>query len=138
MSVRLGIVVDTITMDCSIFEAFPNAIISGIWSIGTCQHGTVVGNQYTPINNIDVIIDEGYNSSINTTPETLASDMLIYVRPCQMPTTSTNQLVSAYMLYNSEDDTYFEIVDAGLGKNQHTGNIEHLELKVVRTEVVNG
>lgn len=125
-------------MDCSIFEAFPNAIISGIWSIGTCQHGTVVGNQYTPINNIDVIIDEGYNSSINTTPETLASDMLIYVRPCQMPTTSTNQLVSAYMLYNSEDDTYFEIVDAGLGKNQHTGNIEHLELKVVRTEVVNG
>lgn len=124
-------------MDISIFDAFPNAIISGVWSIGTCQHGTLIGNQYTPLNNIDVVIDEGYNSSISSTPENLISDMLIYVRPCQMPTLHTNQLVSGYMLYNSNEDTYFEIVDAGIGKNQHTGAIEHLELKVVQTEVVN-
>ena len=124
-------------MDISTFDAFPNAIISGVWEIGTCQHGTVVGNSYTPVNPIDVIIDEGYNANINTTPEALVSDMLIYVRPCQMPTLKTNQLVSGYMLHNTEDDEYFEIVDAGIGKNQHTGDIEHLELKVVQTEVVN-
>lgn len=41
------------------------------------------------------------------------------------------------MLYNTQEDAYYEIVDAGLGKNQHTGKVEHVELKVVQTEVVN-
>lgn len=131
-------------MDISIFDAFPNAIISGIWQIGTCKHGTVVGNQFDSLNNIDVIIDEGYNSNINTTPETVGSDMLVYVKPCQMPKEvndlmMTNQvvleLVANYMLYNSANDTYYMIVDAGVGKNQHTGNLEHLELKLKETEI---
>lgn len=133
----LGIAVDTITMDFSIFEAFPNAIISGVWEIGSCQHGTVVGNQYTKIDDLDVVVDEGSNSSINNTPETLTSDLLVYVMPSQMPTLQTNALVSGYMLYNKDEDAYYEIVDAGIGKNQHTGNIEHLELKVVQTEATN-
>lgn len=131
-------------MDISIFDAFPNAIISGIWQIGTCKHGTVVGNQFNSLNNVDVIIDEGYNSNINTTPETVGSDMLVYVKPCQMPKEvndlmMTNQvvleLVANYMLYNSANDTYYMIVDAGVGKNQHTGNLEHLELKLRETEI---
>lgn len=131
-------------MDISIFDAFPNAIISGVWQIGTCKHGTVVGNQFNSLNNVDVIIDEGYNSNINTTPETIGSDMLVYVKPCQMPKEvnelmMTNQVVLAlvanYMLYNSANDTYYMIVDAGVGKNQHTGNIEHLELKLRETEI---
>ena len=133
-----GTVVVIGTMDLSIFEAFPNAIISGVWQIGTCQHGTVIGNTFTPLNEIDVVIDEGFNSSINTTPETLNSDLLIYAYPCQMPTLDTTELVSNYMLYNSETNKYFEIVDAGIGKNQHLGSVEHIELKVVQTEVVNG
>lgn len=133
----LGIAVDTITMDFSIFEAFPNAIISGVWEIGSCQHGTVVGNQYTKIDDLDVVVDEGSNSSINNTPEILTSDLLVYVMPSQMPTLQTNALVSGYMLYNKDEDAYYEIVDAGIGKNQHTGNIEHLELKVVQTEATN-
>lgn len=131
-------------MDTSIFDAFPNAIISGVWQIGTCKHGTVVGNQFNSLNNVDVIIDEGYNSNINTTPETIGSDMLVYVKPCQMPKEvnelmMTNQVVLAlvanYMLYNSANDTYYMIIDAGVGKNQHTGNIEHLELKLRETEI---
>lgn len=133
----LGTVVDITTMDLSIFEAFPNAIISGVWQIGSCQHGTVLGNQFTKIGDIDVVVDEGFNSSINTTPEALKSDMLIYAYPCQMPSLNANTLVSGYMLYNSEENTYFEIVDAGIGKNQHTGMVEHIELKVVQTEVIN-
>lgn len=138
MSATHGTVVDTTTMDTTIFKAFPNAIISNTWEIGTCQHGTVVGNTYKKLNNIDVVIDEGFNSSINTTPEALKSDMLIYAMPCQMPTLNTNALVSGYMLYNNYEDAYYEIVDAGIGKNQHTGKAEHIELKVVQTEVVNG
>ena len=132
----LGIAVGII-MDLSIFEAFSNAIISGVWEIGTCHHGTVVGNQYTKINDLDVVIDEGSNASVNTTPETLASDLLVYCMPCQVPTLQTNALVSDYMLYNSVEDTYYLITDAGIGKNQHTGIIEHIELKVVQTEVIN-
>ncbi len=125
-------------MDFSIFDAFPNAIISGVWQIGECQHGTVVGNQFIPLGFIDVVIDEGSSSNINSIPEALRSDLLVYARPEQMPSVSSNKLVSGYMLYNSEEDTYFEIVDAGVGKNQHTGQIEHIELKLVQTEVVDG
>lgn len=131
-------------MDTSIFDAFPNAIISGVWQIGTCKHGTVIGNQFNRLNNVDVIIDEGYNSNINTTPETIGSDLLIYVKPCQMPKEVNRlfmtspvvfSLVANYMLYNSASDTYYMIVDAGVGKNQHTGKIEHIELKVKETEI---
>lgn len=131
-------------MDISIFDAFPNAIISGIWQLGTCQHGTIIGNQFQKVADIDVIIDEGYNSTIESTPENLGSDLLIYVKPCQMPKEINQlfmtsqvvvQLVTNYMLYNSADNAYYMITDAGIGKNQHTGNIEHIELKVVRTEV---
>lgn len=123
-------------MDTSIFEAFPNAIVSGVWQIGICQHGTIVGNQFTGIEYLDVVVDEGSSSDVNTTPEALRSDLLIYAYPCQMPTLATNALVSGYMLYNAEENKYYEIVDAGIGKNQHTGAVEHVELKVVQTEVV--
>ena len=68
----------------------------------------------------------------------LKSDMLIYCKPEQMPTLDTNTLVSGYMLYNSTEDSYYMIIDAGIGKNQHTGNIEHVELKVTMTEVTDG
>lgn len=123
-------------MDTSIFNAFPNAIISGVWEIGTCQHGTIVGNEFTKVASIDVVVDEGNNSKINSTIETLSSDILIYAHPNQMPTLDTDELVAGYMLYNSEKGAYYMIIDAGIGKNQHTGNIEHIELKVVKTEVV--
>ena len=124
-------------MDFSIFEAFPNAIVSGVWEIGECKHGTIVGNEFKPIAPIDVIVDEGFNSNINSMPETLTSDMLIYCYPNQMPSLSANTLVSAYMIHNVVDDTYFMINDAGMGKNQHTGQLEHIELQLVQTEIAN-
>lgn len=124
-------------MDISIFKAFANAIISGVWQIGTSQRGTVVGATFTKIADIDVVIDEGANAGITSTPEELRSDLLVYVKPEQMPTIRANKLVSGYMLYDSSEGDYYEIIDVGIGKNQHTGVIEHLELKVVQTEVTN-
>lgn len=135
MSETLGTAVDATTMDISIFDAFPAAIISGVWQIGTCAHGTVLGNVFTKTADIDVVIDEGNSSAINTTPEAIKSDLLVYVRPFS-PVIPTNKLVSGYMLYDSAHDYYYQIVDAGVGKNQHTGNVEHIELKLVQTEVV--
>lgn len=125
-------------MDISIFEAFSDAIIYGVWQIGTSSRGTIVGFQFTKIADLDVVIDEGASANISTTPEALRSDLLIYAKPEQLPTIRANKLVSGYMLYDSENDDYYEIVDAGIGKNQHRGTIEHIELKVVQTEVVNG
>lgn len=124
-------------MDTSIFDAFPNAVISGEWEIGTCQHGTLVGNTFNKLASLDVIIDEGSASTVNSTTEALSSDFLIYAIPCQTFNIQTDMLVADYMLHNNRTDAYYEIIDAGIGKNQHTGNIEHLEFKVVRTEVVN-
>lgn len=126
-----------VAMDCSIFEAFPNAIVHNVWSIGICKHGTVVGNEYNKVTDLDVIVDEGKSSGVTTTPETINSDYLVYVYPAQMPTKSINKLVSNYMLYNSCEDAYYQIVDAGWGMNQHTGRLEHIELKILQTEVVN-
>lgn len=122
-------------MDLSVFNAFQNAIIYNEWQIGVCQHGTIVGNTFVKKADLDVILDEGSSSSINTDIEALKSDLLVYVKPEQLPTTRTNKLVSSYMLYDSANDDYYQIIDAGVGKNQHTGEIEHLELRVVQTEV---
>lgn len=122
-------------MDTSIFDAFPSAIISGVWQLGSFQHGSIVGNVFNKVGDLDVIVDEGSSSSVNNTPEILNSDLLIYAKPEQLPTIRTNTLVAGYMLYNTDEDAYYEIIDAGVGKNQHTGNIEHVELKVVQTEV---
>lgn len=122
-------------MDTSIFKAFPSAIIYNQWQIGSCQHGSIIGNVFVKIADLDVIIDEGSNSTVNSTIEALKSDMLVYAKPEQLPTIRTNELVSGYMLYDSIEDKYYEIIDAGLGKNQEVGIIEHVELKVVQTEV---
>lgn len=125
-------------MDISIFDVFSNAIISGVWQIGQCQRGSLVGNVFTKEADIDVVLDEGNHSTVDTTPNELQADLLVYVKPEQMPVRGTNKLVSSYMLYDSENDDYYEIIDAGVGKNQHTGQVEHLELKVVQTEVADG
>lgn len=126
-------------MDLSIFKAFANAIISGVWQIGTSQRGTVTGSKFTKVADLDVVLDEGASANISTTPEVLtsnrSSDLLVYVKPEQMPTIRANKLVSGYMLYDSNEGDYYEIIDVGIGKNQHTGVIEHLELRVVQTEV---
>lgn len=126
-------------MDLSIFKAFSNAIIYGVWQIGTSQRGTVTGSVFTKVADLDVVIDEGAAVNLTSTPEVLTSnrysDLLVYVKPEQMPTIRANKLVSGYMLYDSSEGDYYEIIDVGVGKNQHTGLIEHLELRVVQTEV---
>lgn len=122
-------------MDLSIFEAFSFAVISGVWQIGTCQHGTVVGNQFEKVADLDVVVDEENSSVISNTPETINSGLLVYCKPEQLPTLNTNKLVSDYMLYDSENDDYYTITFVGIGKNQHRGTIEHIELTLVQTEV---
>lgn len=122
-----------------VFEAFPSAIVSNVWQISPYQRGSIVGTVWDSekATGLDVVIDEGDSGAINTAPnaEPLESDTLMYVIPSQLPTTNIRALIAGYLLYNSEDEEYYSIVDAGVGKNQETGKIEHIELKIRQTEV---
>lgn len=134
--------VNTTAMDTSmdVFSAFPSAVVSGQYFIGRFQRGSVEGNQFINYGPLDVIIDEGDSGRIGDAPnaEALEADLLLYVKPNQLPTTNTRALTAGYMIYDSEYDDYFAIIDASIGKNQELGEIEHIELLLRQTEVING
>lgn len=119
----------------TVFDAFPNAIET--WKIIPVAYSTITGNQLdiAKAQEIDVIVDEGSSSDANQSPNfaTINSDTLIYTKPAQMPTTDTSALVADYAI-KSPDGKIYEITDAGLGKNQEKGIIEHIELKIKQTE----
>ena len=121
-------------------SAFPGAVVSGRYCIGKFQRGTVEGNQFINQGELDVIIDEGDSAGIGKAPnaETLIADLLMYVKPNQLPTLNPRALTSSYMVFDSENGDYFAIIDAGIGKNQDAGELEHIELLLRQTEVVNG
>ena len=135
MRSRIGAGV-VVTMD--VFSAFPGAVVTGVYSIGSYQRGTVEGNQFVKVAGLDVIIDEGDASDIGMAPnaETLDADLLLYCKPEQLPTTNPRALASGYLIYDSGYDDYFAIINAGLGKNQETGTLEHVELLLRQTKVV--
>lgn len=125
------------TMD--VFRAFPGAVVSGVYSIGGHQRGTLEGNRYTKEADLDVIIDEGDTGDIGMAPnaEVLDADLLLYVKPEQLPTTNPRALTAGYMIYDADNDDYFAIVDASVGKNQHTGKVEHIELLLRQIDTIN-
>lgn len=124
------------TMD--VFKAFPGAVVSGVYSIGSYQRGTLEGNQFVKEADIDAIIDEGDTGDIGMAPnaEALEADLLMYVRPDQLPTKNPRALTAGYMIHDECADDYFAIVDASIGKNQHTGRIEHIELLLRQIEAI--
>lgn len=115
----------------TVFDAFPNAIIQV--KIAPIAYSTITGNDIDLENaeTIDAIIDEGSSSDANQAPNAagLYADTLIYTKPSQLPTTDTSSLVSDYAIIDENDRTW-EIIDAGVGKNQDNGQIEHIELKI--------
>ena len=122
----------------TVFDAFPNAIEQG-WQIAQVTYSSITGNTVTNGTGIDVIIDEGSSSDANQAPNAagLYADTLIYTKPDQMPTTDTSALVAGYVLIDPNGRTW-EIIDAGQGKNQENGQIEHIELKIRQIGANNG
>ena len=122
----------------TVFDAFPNAIEHG-WQIAQVTYSSITGNTVTNGTNIDVIIDEGSSSDANQAPNAagLYADTLVYTKPDQMPTTDTSALVAGYVLIDPNERTW-EIIDAGQGKNQENGQIEHIELKIRQIGADNG
>lgn len=122
----------------TVFDAFPNAIEQG-WQIAQVTYSSITGNTVTNGTDIDVIIDEGSSSDANQAPNAagLFADTLVYTKPDQMPTTDTSALVAGYVLIDPNERTW-EIIDAGQGKNQENGQIEHIELKIRQIGADNG
>lgn len=122
----------------TVFQAFPNALEE--WSIAPIAYSTITGNTVDAdeAQNIDVIVDEGNNSTPNASPNAagIASDTLLYCQPNQLPTIDTAELVANYAVADQYGKTY-AIIDAGIGKNQDNGIIEHVELKIRQTGVEN-
>lgn len=123
-----------------VFDAFPNAVEVGRFYIGTYQRGSLEGNQFVNMGDIDAIVDEGDGGEIGNTPnaEEMIADALLYVKPDQLPTQNPRELTAGYMIYDSLYSDYFAIIDAGIGKNQENGRVEHIELKLRQTEVAVG
>ena len=123
----------------TVFDAFPNAIVQ--LKIAKVAYSSITGNNIDLENaeTIDAIIDEGSSSDANQAPNAagLYADTLIYTRPEQLPTTDTSTLVSDYAIIDENDRTW-EIIDAGVGKNQDNGQIEHIELKIRQIGANNG
>lgn len=121
-----------------VFSAFPNSIVSNVWMIGAYQRGSVVGNVFdiSSASLLNVIIDEGDVTNINASPnaETIDADLLLYVKPSELPTTNPRALASGYLVYDSVNKDFFAVVNASIGKNQDTGEIEHIELLLKQTD----
>lgn len=121
----------------TVFEAFPNAIERNIWQIGQMAYSTITGNDLDAdsLTFIDAIVDEGNNSEPNASPNAANtySDMLLYIRPEQSPTLDTAELIASYVVKNTTTGKLYAIIDAGIGKNQDNGTIEHIELKLRQT-----
>lgn len=121
----------------TVFEAFPNAIISNVWRLGRVTRGTAIGTKFAPVRFLDVIVDEGVSGNLDAAPnaEGVVSDILIYAKPEQVGSANMAKFVGNYYLYNCDYETFYEIVDAGLGFNQDKGVVEHVEFKLKPTEV---
>lgn len=124
-----------------VFRAFPKAVISGVWQLGKLVRNTEIGKRFeVESGQFDVIIDEITQPKTKSTPnaDAMLEDTLLYAKPNQMPTTNAAELSAGYLWLDSETNTYYEITEVGVGKNQHTGTVEHLEFKLRPTGVVNG
>lgn len=121
----------------NVFETFPEAIISGVWELGTIVRATEIGKVFTPVGECDVVVEEGVYNVTDRSPsaEYQDSDTLLYAMPDQMPTLDTAVLANGYVWHNTENDLYYEIRDCSQGKNQATGEIEHIEFLLRPTEV---
>jgi len=117
----------------TVFEAFPNGLEA--WKIGTISYSTMTGNRIADMKTINVIVDEAQSERAGgtSTPEGITADTLIYCQPAELPTTSIPSLITDYCVMDP-DGRYYRITEAGRGKNQETGELEHIELKLIQTD----
>lgn len=118
-----------------IFQALPSAIVTNTWELGTVKRATDIGKVFQSIGSVDVIVDEVESNGFNQAPNAdyLDSDTLLFTRPDAIPSVTPAVLISDYLWHNLETDQYYEITEVGVGKNQESGVVEHIEFKIQPT-----
>lgn len=119
-----------------VFDAFPNGIEE--WGMAKAHYSTLTGNTIEigqDAIKLHVIVDEAQSTEPNPAPNTQAinADTLLYAMPDELPTLDTAELCASYIVKPWQSDKLYAIIDAGIGKNQETGIIEHVELRVRQT-----
>lgn len=119
-----------------VFEAFPNAIIRYRYFLGSYQRGTLEGDKFEIESDLSVIVDEGDAGKIGGAPnaQALEADLLMYVKPIELPTLNARELTAGYVVYDDQNGDCFAIINADIAKNQDTGEIEHIELMLRQIE----
>ena len=124
----------------AVFDVFPEAVVKGKWEIGQVKRGTETGDVFTNATTVDVIEDEVFTSTANQSPNAdgLQTQTLLYTRAIDLPTLDAANLVAGFLWHDTSHNSYFRISTAAIGKNQHTGEIEHVEFSLEPTEALNG
>lgn len=121
-----------------VFSAFPNGIEFDRFVLFEAQYGAEIGTELGKSYTLDAIVEEGNDivrqAGANASYEDC--DILLYVRPEQLPTIISQKLTNSYVVKDTTTNFYYEIKGADIGKNQETGRVEHLELWLKQTEVV--
>jgi len=121
-----------------IFTSFPNAIVTDVWELGTVSRSTEVGKSYEKLGYIDCIVDEEVTGGQNNSPSAdyITSQTMLFVKPEALAQYNIGQMVANFMIKNTETDQLYEITGVGVGQNQETGVVEHLELLIQPTEAI--
>lgn len=120
-----------------VFEVFPNGIVRGVWALGRFVKDTEIGKKFEAIGFYDVIVDEEAASAQDQSPSAdgLDNGTLLYAKPTIMDGLSPEAMMTDYLWHNVITDQFFEIRRVGIGKNQETGIVEHVEFQLKQIEV---
>ncbi len=113
----------------NVFDAFPNAVET--WTMGKISRDTLTGDTTLTGFDIEVICDDVKTSTLGgvSTPAEMDNDSLLFVKiNSNFSSLTTENITANYYVYDGIG--YYRIRQVGLGKNQHTGEIEHVELVV--------
>lgn len=117
-----------------VFKAFPEAMVTWTWL--AVKRGTEIGNVATEAGTVSLIETEADHATLYNTPKAngITADLLVYVRPEDMPEVTPAKLMANYGLQNDIMERY-DIIDVGVAKNQESGAIEHYELALQLTDM---
>lgn len=121
----------------TVFEAFPQAVISDDWKLGLVEESTDVGKIFVDKGFVSVIVDEAAVGLLNNSPSAdgIDSDTLIYAKPSELPGLNVGRYIASYYWYQVSSGQYYEILEVGIGKNQQENAIEHVEFRIRPVEV---
>lgn len=122
----------------TVFSAFPGAVVFDRWEIGRVDRATETGDIYTDSHALGVIEDVAQTLATKSgeDAEGLKTSTLLYAKPEELPSVDPAALIAGHMVKDVENSRFYRIDSVGIGKNQLTGRIEHVELILTEVEAL--